>query len=182
MKIGPVSVLLALAIGCGGHARTTRPAIESAIARQLGARFGVPVTATCGWIGTVAVGCAATFPDRTALAIAIDGRQWRVVGRVVATAPIAGYLRAELAELGRTDTVDCGSIVHTGTEPIVCRLSGGGIAFVDIGSGGTASIELALDPAVAAIRTEAPRDGELARMSHALDIAGGDEHDGDNVK
>ena len=163
-----------MVLACGEHDRTHLPAIEPAIARSLGDHFGAPVTATCAWIGAIAVGCRATFRDGAALEIAVDGRQWRVVGRVFATAPLVAYVRAELAELGRTDTIACGPIVHAG-ERLACALSAGGTAFLDVGADGEAAIELALDPAVAAVRAEVPRDRELVRMSRALDIAGQDE-------
>src|SRR5512140_181911 len=117
MKIRPVSVLLSLAFACGDRGGAARPAIEAPITRELATRFGGPATVTCAWIGTVAVGCRATFVDGAALVIAIAGHEWRVAGRAFATAPIVAYVRAELAELGKPDTVDCGPSVHAGVEP-----------------------------------------------------------------
>jgi hypothetical protein len=187
-KISTISLALTCAVACGDGVPKPRPGIEPAIARSLGEHFGAPVVATCSWIGTVAVGCSATFPGGATLAIAVDGRQWRVAGRVFATAPIAAYVRAELAELGRSDRVDCAPFVHA-NERIACALGGGGAVFVDVGDvgegptvntparpeGPSVNIELELDPAVAAIRAEAPHDADLVRMSHALDISGEDE-------
>ena len=82
---------------------------------------------------------------------------WWIEGGVVQTAPIAARVREELADLGVTQTVDCGKAVASGPR-LTCALSGGGAAFATIAKDGSASLELALDPAAADVRSETPVD------------------------
>ncbi len=100
--------------------------------------------------------------------------QWWVKGGVVATAPIAARVRDELVDLGVAQAVDCGRAVAIGTR-VACALSGGGAAFATIARDGHVSLELALDPAVAAVRSEEPRD--LTKTSRLLEHGSGDEED-----
>ncbi|HSN28933.1 MAG TPA: hypothetical protein VLT45_21750, partial [Kofleriaceae bacterium] len=56
-----------------------------------------------------------------------------------------------------------------------CALGGGGAAFATVARDGHVSLELALDPAVAAVRSEEPRD--LTKTSRLLEHGSGDEED-----
>jgi hypothetical protein len=64
-------------------------------------------------------------------------------------------------------------------EPLACKLGGGGTAFVAIGKDGKASLELALEPAVAAVRT-GPVPEDLVRASRALERLEEDVHEDDD--
>lgn len=89
---------------------------------------------------------------------------------VLRTAPIATYVRAELAALGVDATVDCGPplVLATAATHLTCTL-GHGAAWVDVMSDGGLSLELALDDETVAARTE-PADPEgLDELSRALD-------------
>lgn len=122
-------------------------------------------------------GCRASV-DGVRVPIVVENHrgewQWFVEGGAVATGPIAARVRDELADLGVAQTVDCGRAVAIGTR-VVCELSGGGAAFASVARDGRVSFELALDPAVAAVRREEPRD--LTRTSRLLEHGSGDEED-----
>ena len=100
---------------------------------------------------------------------------WHVEGRVVQTGPIAARIAGELADLGVAQTVDCGgAVVRVAPgERLVCKLSGGGAAFASIGKDGSVGLELAIDPAAAAVRSEEPRD--LTKTSRDLERLPGEE-------
>jgi hypothetical protein len=154
-----------------------RSPLESGIARELTDKLGVPVTTRCVIIAGVAR-CRA-WADRVQLPIVVENHRgewtWRVDGRYVATAPIAARIAGELADLGVQQTVDCGAAVARVREDdrLACKLSGGGSAFVTVDRDGRVSLELAIDPAVAGVRSEEPRD--LTKTSRALDRAGREE-------
>lgn len=153
--------------------------LETGIARDLTEKLGVPVTTRCLVAGSVAM-CRA-FAGGQKLTIAVKSERgqwaWRVDGRIVQTAPIAARIAGELADLGVAQTVDCGAPVARVAlgERLTCKLSGGGAAFATIASDGTVSLELAIDPAAAAVRSEEPRD--LTQTSRALERLPGEEDD-----
>lgn len=160
----------------------TRPSpTETAIARDLTARFGTPATVTCTLAAAIPVRCDATLADGTKLPIAIEnvGEKaewgWRVDGLVIETKQIVELVQAELATLRVQQTATCGMpiVVIAPGDRIACTLSGGGAAFVRIESDGTSSLELALDAASAAARTELvtpDRDRQLIEQSKALEV------------
>jgi hypothetical protein len=164
---------------CGHHEPPERalPPLETTIARDLTARFGLPVTTRCAIIGDVPVVCQAVISDGTALPIALEragvGVHWRVAGRVVETAPIAAYVGGVLADLGIAQRAICGPPVQrlAPGKRLACTLSGGGAAFVQVASDGALSLELALDPAAAAARGTAETDADLLHRSRELDKA-----------
>jgi hypothetical protein len=180
-----LALLIATACGDGteGRAPITPAPLETGIARELTARFGVPVTATCAWLAGMPLACRAVLPDATVLPVALSGAgpawDWRIPGRVVAVAPIAAYVQASLADLGIAQTASCGPSVQrlAPGARITCALSGGGVAFVDVTVGGEVSLELALDPATAMLRRAPISDRELVGTSRALEHLGGEEDD-----
>lgn len=185
-----IVVLLAL-VGCRDrHAAegARKSPLETAIARELTARFATPVTASCALIaGTIAAKCEAALADGTKIPIEVgtDHKDWtwRVAGIVVEQKPITDYIASELADLHVDQKVDCSPAVHVvqPADRIACKLSGGGLAFVRVAADGTASLELELDPLAAAARGEIvtpQRDGELAKISRGLEGLEG-ESDGE---
>ena len=177
-------------VACGDRksAEPTRHSpLEVGIARDLTAKLGEPVTATCVMIQNLPAKCEAQLGGGTKLPIAItsEGKEWawRVAGRVVESAPIVAYINASLADLKIAQQANCGSrivLVEAGGR-IGCKLSGGGMAFVAVGADGTTSLELAIDAASAAARGEVvtpQRDRELTTISKALENLEG-ESDGE---
>jgi hypothetical protein len=175
---------------CGDHTSRQPPRrspLETAIARDVTARFGMPVTASCTVAAGIPVACEAALVDGTKLPIEIrsEGTEWawRVAGIVVDTAPVAAYLDATLGDLHVAQHASCGAryvVVQPG-DRIGCRLSAGGTAFVRVAADGTTSLELDLDPASAAARGEPvtpARDRELTSISRALETLEG-ESDGE---
>lgn len=163
--------------------------IETAIATDLGARFGTSATAKCLMVSAVPIGCTAKLADGTELPIAIEQARaevrWHVDGVVIEAPQIVAYVKDGLASVHVEQTVDCGprvQVIKRG-ERIVCKLGGGGGAFVDIGPDGAASLELALDAATVSARTEltsADRDRELSKQSKELEPLAG-ESDGEEA-
>ncbi|HSD90316.1 MAG TPA: hypothetical protein VLB44_22455 [Kofleriaceae bacterium] len=181
--------LLALA-GCRDrHAaeRARRSPLETAIARELTARFSTPVTASCAVSAGTITRCEAALADGTKVPIEVGTDHtdwtWRVAGIVVEQKPITDYVTDELADLHVAQKVDCSPAVHV-VQPgdrIACTLSGGGLAFVSVAADGTASLELELAPQAAAARGEIvtpQRDGELVKISRGLEGLEG-ESDGE---
>lgn len=175
---------------CGDHTSrqpVRRSPLETAIARDVTARLGVPVTASCTIVAGLPLHCEAALLDGTKLPIAIrsDGKEWawRVDGLLVDTVPVAAYLDATLADLHVAQHASCGArfvVVQPG-DRIGCKLSAGGMAFVRFLADGTTSLELDLDPASAAARGETvtpARDRELTAISRALETLEG-ESDGE---
>lgn len=158
--------------------------LETAIARDLTARFATPVTASCVLIaGAIAAKCDAALGDGTKIPIEVgtDHRDWtwRIAGIVVEQRAITDYVSEELGGVHVDQKVDCSPAVHV-VQPgdrIACKLSGGGLAFVRVAADGTATLELALDPQAAAARGEIvtpQRDHELVKISKGLEGLEGD--------
>ena len=161
--------------------------LETAIARDLTAKLREPVTASCAMVGGLPAKCEAALGDGTKLPIEIASEKnewsWRVAGLVIETAPIKAHVDATLADLKIAQHASCGgkhAFVEVGGR-LGCKLSGGGMAFVQFAKDGTASLELALDAASAAARGELvtpERDRELTAVSKALEHLEG-ESDGE---
>lgn len=187
----PFVGLLTLA-ACGDRQASERPMpspVETAIARDLTARFGTPVTARCLVLTVVPLKCTAKLGDGTELPIAIEHTRsewgWRVDGRVIETKPVVAFVQEHLAAIHVGQAVDCGAAVQVvkPSERLVCKLAGGGAAFIAFAPDGDASIELALDPQSAAARTEltsSDRDRELTKQSSDLETLAG-ESDGEEA-
>ncbi len=162
---------------------------EAEISADLGARFSTSVTTRCLMLTVVPLKCIATLADGTELPIAIEHArtewQWHVDGVVIEAAPIVAYVEEGLAGLHVAQQVDCGSriqVIKRG-DRVVCKLAGGGAAFVDIAPDGSTSLELALDAATATVRTEltsADRDRELTKQSKDLEPLAG-QSDGEEA-
>jgi hypothetical protein len=190
IAIATLTTLLACRDRAPDEALARRSPIETAIARDLTARFGTPVTTKCWFAINVPVKCAATLHDGTELPIAIDNASktewgWRVDGLVIHTAPVREHVQAALAALHVTQTASCGNpiVVIPPGERLTCPLSGGGAAFVTVAADGSTSLEVELDPTAAAARSEertADRDHALATESKALESQGG-ETDGEEA-
>jgi hypothetical protein len=178
---------------CGDRQATERPVpspVETAIARDLTARFGTPVSARCLVLTVVPLKCTARLADGTELPIAIEHARkewgWRVDGRVIETTSVVTFVQQHLANVHVTQAVDCGSPVQVIPlqDRLVCRLAGGGAAFVSFAPDGDASIELALDPASASARmelTSSDRDRELTKQSSELESRAGESDGEDEV-
>jgi hypothetical protein len=155
--------------------------LESGIARALTEKLGVPVTTRCVIVAGVA-GCRA-WAGTVQLPLVVENHRgewtWEVKGRFVSTAPIVTQITGELADLGVAQTVDCGAPVAQIDDRLACKLSGGGSAFVTVASDGRVSLEIAIDPAAAGVRSEQPRD--LTKTSRALDRAGKEEEEDEAV-
>lgn len=181
-KIVCVFVLLCV-LSCRARETTRAPLrqapLETGIARDLTEKLGVPVTTRCVIIAGIAM-CRAVVGS-SVLSIAVKSEKgewvWHVDGRVVQTAPIAQRIAGELADLGVAQTADCGGAVARVPEGerLTCKLSGGGAAFASIRNDGTVELELAIDPAAAAVRSEEPRD--LTKTSRDLERLPGEEDD-----
>jgi hypothetical protein len=152
--------------------------LETAITRDLTQRFGVQVSASCAAFVGMNAQCEASLADGTKLPIAVtsEGREWawRVDGLVVERAALTEFVAGALAELHVDQKVDCTPAVHVVQpgERTTCKLSGGGLAFVQIAADGNARLELALDAAAAAARGELvtpQRDRELIQISKDLE-------------
>jgi hypothetical protein len=153
-----------------------RSPVETAIARDLTARFGVSAEVRCIVIAGVA-GCRASV-DGVRVPVVVENHRgewkWSVDGAAIATAPIAARVRDELADLGVVQSVDCGKAVVVGTR-VTCALGGGGAAFASVARDGRVSLEIAIDPAAAGVRREVAQD--LTKTSQALAHGSGDEDD-----
>jgi hypothetical protein len=184
-------VLLLTVIACrdrevGAPPRSTR--FEDTIAHDLAARFGTSATVHCEIVVGVPVRCTGKLADGTELPITIENASkdewgWKVKGRVVETKLVVPFVTDALAAVHADQTVDCGPPVQLlpASATVVCKLGGGGMALVSFADDGEASVELELDPASAAARTELvtpDRERELARQSKALENLGG-ETDGE---
>ena len=181
-----VSFVVLVTIACRDDAAASRSPLETAIARSLTARFGIPVAVACDM---AVPHCEAKFFDGTKLPIQVrsEGKDvvWRIAGMVVDTARIVTRVNTELTELGVAQRASCGTriqLVKPG-DRIGCKLSGGGMAFARVTADGTTSLEIALDAATAAARGETvtpARDQELAKMSRGLEALDG-ESDGEEA-
>jgi hypothetical protein len=157
-----------VACSADGAGPPASPPLDTVLARELTARFGVPVTVRCSVFG---VRCRAELGDGSELAMIVAASggawEWRSEGTAIDTAPLAAYVDGVLADLGVASTARCGPRIAR-TRRITCQLSGGGAAFLAVRPDGQLGLELALGPAVAAVRAVAFDPGELARASHAL--------------
>jgi hypothetical protein len=153
--------------------------VETAIARDLTARFGTSVTVTCRTLAGAPTGCSAKLADGTSMSIVMENASkdewgWRIDGRVIESKTIAAYVQEQLATIGGKQTAACGppiAVVKAG-DRIACALSGGGVAFVQIAPDGTTTLELDLDATSAAARAEPvtpERERELTTRSKALE-------------
>ena len=181
-KIRCVCVLLCV-LGCSDRkvrAPLQTSPLETAIARELTARIGAPATTRCVIVVGVAM-CRASV-DGVVVPVVVENHRgewvWWVEGGVVPTAPIAARVREELADLGVTQTVDCGKAVASGPR-LTCALSGGGAAFATIARDGSVSLELAIDPAAAGVRSESPSD--LTARSRSLERSAGADDEEDTL-
>jgi hypothetical protein len=168
-------------MGCRDHhadVGARKSPLESAIERDLTARFVVPVKADCAEVVGMNARCEASLDDGTKLPIVVtsEGKEWawRVRGVVVEKAALTEFVAAALADLHVDQKVDCTPAVHVVQpgERTTCKLSGGGLAFVQIAADGNARLELDLDAASAAARGELvtpERERELIKISKDLD-------------
>src|SRR5213079_1463337 len=118
---------------------------------------------------------AAALVSGGELPLEIHGRDWRVAGLLIASAPLETYVREALDDLGVATTVDCGPRVRAAhvADRIACALGTGGRAFATIRDAtGAFTIEIALDRATAAARERDADVAALDRMSAALDHGG----------
>jgi hypothetical protein len=183
-------VTLLTLVACGDRTpseATRKSPLETAIARELTVKIAEPVSASCAMVLGKPTTCEATLADGTKLPIEVahEAKEWawRVNGLVIQTAPIATHIAATLKDLAIAQQVACGARIAF-IEPggrLGCKLSGGGMAFVQLATDGTTSLELDLDPASAAARGELvtpERDRELTAISKALEHLEG-ESDGE---
>jgi hypothetical protein len=165
--------------GCRDHHRDVgvhHSALETGIGSDLSERFAVPVTASCKVIG-VGMRCEAKLDDGTTLPIEVGAEHgdwtWHVSGIVVEKKPLTDYIAAALADIHVDERVDCATVqVLKAGDRATCKLSGGGLAFVQFAADGTGTLELALDAAAAAARGEPvtpQREQELFKISRALE-------------
>lgn len=166
---------------CGrdhGAAAEATP-VERAIDEELARRFGVAVVTRCPpYVPT----CTAKLPDGSTLPILLDHGEWKVLGMVVVSDVLEEYVRAELADLGAVQGVRCAPRVRrvAPNERIECWLAHGGKAFITVHADGSTAVEIALDAAAAAARSE-PESPELVNASHALEhVEDGDGEDDDD--
>ena len=181
-------------VACRDHGATServrKSPLETSIARDLTARLHAPVTASCVQAGTIGAKCEAQVEGGMKLPIEVrsEGKEWtwRVVGLVIETAPIVAYVNATLVDLHVAQQANCGPavvVVQPG-ERVGCKLSGGGMAFVQFAKDGTASLELAIDPAAGSARGEVvtpARDRELTAISKALENLEGESEEDEEV-
>lgn len=178
--VGVASVLLA----CGNDrdAKGPPPAtpLERSVADGLAARYAMTFVVTCEPDGR---SCKARPSGPSSAADSVlpirlvdDGaaRDWQIDGIVVRSDAIEDYLRGELVDLGVPTTAHCGRRfwvlqVH---ERVVCELGTGGRAFAVVQEDGSTRVEVELDPAAAAARTEPldpAREHELTELSRSYD-------------
>jgi hypothetical protein len=176
-----IVVVLAV-VGCRDrHAEPSlrRSPLETAIEHELSARFGQPATVSCNTILRIKPSCDARLGDGATVPIVVDpdrdgGWQWRVNGFIVDQSALTEYIAGALAELHVDQKIDCTPSVHVveSGERTTCRLSGGGLAFVQIAADGNARLELELTAAGAAARGEPvslEREHELLKTSKSLE-------------
>jgi hypothetical protein len=172
--------LLAL-VACGDRRADVgakKSPLEIAIAHDLTARFGVTVNADCAVLVGMNAQCEASLADGTKLPISVKGERgdwvWHVSGVVVEQPALTEFVAAALAEIHVDQKVDCTPAVHVVQpgERTTCKLSGGGLAFVQIAADGNAKLELELDAQAARARGEPvtpERDRELIKISKDLE-------------
>lgn len=168
-------------ISCGDQKASEKrrhSPLETGIARDLTDRLKVPVSATCALIAGMVSKCEAALSDGTKIPIEVKSDKkdwaWRVDGIVVEEADLANHVRSALTDLHIDQRVDCSPAVHVvvAGDRVACKLSGGGLAFLQIAADGSASLELALDPAAATARGELvtpEKDRQLFEVSKSLE-------------
>lgn len=167
-------------------------AIARAVSRTIAAQLHRDMAVTCAAILGLPTRCTATLPDGTALPIALrwdaaarpPGWQIELATPAIATAPIAAYVTDELADLGVTDTARCGPafVPLPDDLALACALGHGGTAIVALdATGAIVDLELALDPAAAHARTDAPPP-DLAARSSALSHTEDDDDESDRAR
>ena len=139
------------------------------------------MSASCTLIAGMASSAKRRSVDGTKIPIEVKSDKkdwaWRVAGIVVDQQAITEHVKS------RAHRSACRSDASIARQPcmssaagdrIACKLSGGGLAFLQIAADGNASLELALDPASAAARgelvtpekeTRAVRDLEESRVA-----------------
>lgn len=152
--------------------------LETGIARDLTERLHISVSASCTLIAGMASKCEASLQDGTKIPIEVKSDKkdwaWRVAGIAVEQSELESYVKTALGDLHVDQRVDCSPAVHvvTAGDRIACKLSGGGLAFLQIAADGNASLELALDPAAAAARGELvtpEKERQLLEVSKSLE-------------
>jgi hypothetical protein len=179
MRVGTSStatLLIFAGLACGSdHTGHHASPLEISIATSLGARFGVPIVASC-W-GLVA--CVTSMPNGERVPIITwpgrDGEwEWRVDGLVVESDKLETYLRDVVAEMGAAQTVTCAPELRriAPGDRLECALAHGGKAFVIVRADGSTSVEIELAQAAAAARSEIvtpTRDEQITKTSRALE-------------
>lgn len=167
---GAVAVTVALAaLGCR---REPADPVAAAVAAGVREQLGVAVAQVrCGHDR-----CEVRLADGPTLAVRVtgDGAVTWESDEVIRTAPLAAYVRDELAGLGITATVDCGPalLVATAAPRITCTFAGGaahGAAWLDLAPDGGLALELALDDEAVRASTEVTDPAGLDELSRALD-------------
>jgi len=172
--------LIALVIcGCQNHrGDTVAPAqpLETSIARDLTGRFASPATVSCDFFRAVPTCEAEVLGTELPIRVTSDGKAWvwSIDGHFIDARPIAAYIDQELVDLHVKQSARCGAPIQklAADGRLACALSGGGTAFVEVGSGGTMRFELELEREGAAARGEPmteERTRELDQKSHALE-------------
>jgi len=182
--------VLALAACRSDGSVPPRPDLEAALARDLAARYGDVAAVHCAIVLGVPLACRLALADGRELALVVrdgDGAwSYAVAGTVIDARQIVARVEHELHRVGVAQRARCGPALQQVALParLVCALSGGGAAYVDVGNAGSIAIELAIDPAAAAVRGEAmtpAHEQELIERSRALEHAldDGDDRGGD---
>jgi hypothetical protein len=174
----PAAALVAViaAAACGSDGPREDPLVASVragIAEQLGL---APQRVSCAGVRCeVEVGGL-----RIAVAVAGDREVEWSSDEVVLAAPLVAHIAAELDELGVVAAIDCGPPVQPvpASGRLACKLGDGGLAWVRLTGDGGVDVEVALTPEVVSARTTEVDDGELERMSRALDRPDFDEDGG----
>lgn len=157
---------LAAAWGCG---RGQGEPLAREVSAQLAALGVTPRSVRCA-----GAECSAELAAGVSVPLALepraDGVHWRLGAVLVSTAPLERYLAGELAALGLEATPRCGTpfVVLSAPRRLRCGLGAHGVAWVDLQSDGSYSLEVALGAAVAE-RERGPALSELEARSRQLD-------------
>lgn len=162
-------VLAALCLTAGCRDRKRDASVESVVSEGIRIQLGVePTRVRCA-----RARCDIELPGGIAIAARLDGDKdviWES-DLVVKTAPLAVYVRTELAALGVEAEVDCGPPLVAATEAtrVTCSLEPAGAAWVDVLGDGGLALELVLDDEALRARTEEVDPTGLDELSRALD-------------
>ena len=175
-KICPIALVI---FGCQSHrgdGGSPAQPLETSIARELTGRFASPATASCDFFRTVPTCDAEVLGVELPVRVTSDGKAWKweVDGHFIDARPIAAYVDQELGELHVKQTASCGAPIQKLPRDgrLLCALSGGGTAFVEIDAQGAVHVEVELERQGAAIRAEPmteERTRELDQKSRALE-------------